>query len=1225
MPVPAANISVSQAGHESLLLTSSEGRGQTAADRAHEARMHAVLVDIQRKLSSQELGDTSFLNLCVEAALAATGAEGACVQLQNGSNPPLTTSAGTAWPGIEPLGLQDNVTGWLMAVQGEVKPLQDADLHAALVADADAAVLLRTALRGGSTGIGAVTAWSGAAVRQFEVRDLENLNILGEVISAHLQARAVADQLRASRLQYQNLFDLHPSPMYVVTQDQRMQFLAVNDAAVHQYGYARKTMLHMALPDLWPDDQREALFTHVQNRMKADDFADLRRTHQRRDGSRIEVQVSSRGFEFDGQVARHCMAIDVTERLAAERELASMARSRHLLSACNEAIVRCPTETELLKAVCAATVEIGGYRMAWVGLAQLDVERTISVSVCAGANQGYLEGLALSWDADSPHGKGPSGVAIRTGKAVVVPDVRQSDELGELAERLLHRGFYGMVCLPLREHDCTFGVLYLYAPEVLNLSAREVELLEELAQDLAFGLNSLRARQTQQRMQAAVVNVAATVSASTGNAFFHDLTLNMARAVGAESACIGRFVPNDTGTPEKLLTLALVVNGELVPNAEYALHGTPSERLVSQYQLCVEDQLRTQFPNSVVVEQTLAEAYAGQQLCDSSGAATGVLFVLFRDRLHNAAFVQSTLQIFASRVSAELERQGADQQIRWQASMLDQARDAIVVLDMGQKVTYWNKGAERLYGWTSSEVLGRRANHILHLSDTEFQQAATQVLATGDWAGEMTEQHRDGTAIDTEGRWTLVRGATGEADSILAISTDIRERKSTQQEIQRLAFYDVLTGLPNRMLLMDRAEHALAQASRTHSGGAMLFIDLDNFKTLNDTLGHDKGDLLLQQVATRLQTCVRVSDTVARLGGDEFVVMLSALSNEARDRALEAQAVAEKILTTLAMPYQLGSHHYRTTPSIGIAPFSSGDGTVGDLLKQADLAMYQAKMSGRNTLRFFDPQMQAVVSARAALEADMRAALAQGEFSLHYQPQVRHNGEIIGVEALARWTHPGKGNISPAEFIPVAEDTGLILTLGRWVLHTACLMLAQWKRNPRLLHLTMAVNVSSRQFRSTTFVDDVSRILAVTGAPAKRLKLELTESVLVEDVEDIIGTMEALRLMGVNFSLDDFGTGYSSLSYLKRMPLQQIKIDQSFVRDLLSDPNDAAIVDTIVALSAALGLDVIAEGVESLDQREMLLEAGCMTFQGYLYSRPLTAAALEQLLNAPDDGAGPSL
>jgi diguanylate cyclase (GGDEF)-like protein len=391
----------------------------------------------------------------------------------------------------------------------------------------------------------------------------------------------------------------------------------------------------------------------------------------------------------------------------------------------------------------------------------------------------------------------------------------------------------------------------------------------------------------------------------------------------------------------------------------------------------------------------------------------------------------------------------------------------------------------------------------------------------------------------------------------------------------------------------------------------LLFIDLDNFKSLNDTLGHDRGDQLLQQVAQRLNKCVRKMDTVARLGGDEFVVMLEELSEDAQDAAKQAEAVGKKILAALNQQFNLAGQQHHTSPSIGVTLFFDNMETVDELLKRADLAMYQAKAAGRNTMRFFDPGMQAVANARAAMELDLRQGLTQGEMQLHYQPVVDAAGCTTGVEALARWLHPRHGMVSPADFIPLAEQSGLILPLGQWVLETACSQLEVWGSRAATRHLTMAVNVSARQFHHPDFASQVTALLGKTGANPYRLKLELTESLLLSDVEDAIVKMSALRSIGVNFSLDDFGTGYSSLSYLKRLPLDQLKIDQSFMRDVLTDSNDAAIVRTILILAQSLDLTAVAEGVETQGQRDFLERSGCTAFQGYLFGRPVPVDALQ--------------
>ncbi len=495
-----------------------------------------------------------------------------------------------------------------------------------------------------------------------------------------------------------------------------------------------------------------------------------------------------------------------------------------------------------------------------------------------------------------------------------------------------------------------------------------------------------------------------------------------------------------------------------------------------------------------------------------------------------------------------------------------------------------------------------RATLKAHLEFHDFQMRRTDQQGQEFWVSVSGSPIFDGHGV--------FRGYRG-------IGRDITAQKLAQNQIHALAFYDALTELPNRRLLIEQLKKALLTHARTHRQAALLFIDLDNFKTLNDTLGHETGDLLLRQVAQRLLACVREADSVARLGGDEFVVMLEDLSADMAEAAVQAELVGQKILTAFGPPYVLGGREHRSTPSIGITLFGTGHQSVEDLLKQADLAMYQAKAAGRNTLRLFDERMQAAVDGQAALESDLREALAGGQMLLHYQPVVQADGSVTGAEALVRWRHPLRGEVPPGEFIGLAEANRLIIPLGQWVLDTACAQLAAWGRGPQTAQLTLAVNVSAHQFVEPDFVDQVVRALDNAGADPRKLKLELTESLLADNMEDVILKMTALRSRGVDFSLDDFGTGYSSLSYLKRLPLAQLKIDQSFVRDVLVDPNDAAIARTIVALGASLGLAVIAEGVETEGQYQFLLGIGCQAFQGYLFGRPVPIAEFEGFVRGP--------
>jgi diguanylate cyclase (GGDEF)-like protein/PAS domain S-box-containing protein len=557
---------------------------------------------------------------------------------------------------------------------------------------------------------------------------------------------------------------------------------------------------------------------------------------------------------------------------------------------------------------------------------------------------------------------------------------------------------------------------------------------------------------------------------------------------------------------------------------------------------------------------------------------------------------------------AETDRARAESRYRVQASLLDNAQDAISVTDMAGRITYWNKGAERLYGWSADEALGRPKPELIIADREQFELAYKKMSQQGDWTGEILKRRKDGRSFVAESHLTLMRDDDGAPRSVLYIDTDITQRKRAEREIEDLAFFDPLTALPNRRLLLDRLRHAVATCTRTGRTGALLFLDLDNFKSLNDTLGHDKGDLLLQQVALRLRSRVpRASDTVARHGGDEFVIVLEDLLGKSEETAAQAERVAEKILAAFDAPFQLNSHQHYTTPSIGVALFSEQMGDVDELLKRADLAMYQAKAAGRNTIRFYDPEMQTIISARVEMEADLRHGLQRHEFRLHYQSQTDGAGRTTGAEALLRWQHPRRHMVYPSMFIPLAEETGLILQLGQWVLETACKQLVAWSGAADTAHLTLAVNVSAYQFRQPAFVEQVMEVVRRTGADPNKLKLELTESLLVADVERTVDKMNALRATGIGFSLDDFGTGYSSLSYLKRLPLDQLKIDQSFVRDVLTDPSAAAIARTILVLGHTLGLDVIAEGVETASQRDFLAQNGCRAYQGYLFSRPVSA------------------
>jgi diguanylate cyclase (GGDEF)-like protein/PAS domain S-box-containing protein len=560
------------------------------------------------------------------------------------------------------------------------------------------------------------------------------------------------------------------------------------------------------------------------------------------------------------------------------------------------------------------------------------------------------------------------------------------------------------------------------------------------------------------------------------------------------------------------------------------------------------------------------------------------------------------------------ERRQMENELRI-AAIAFESQTGMMITDVNRVILRVNQAFTDSTGYTAEEAVGQTPRLLQSgRHNAEFYQAMWETIhRTGTWQGEIWDRRKNGEIFPKWLTVNAVKGNDGVVTHYVGSHIDITERKAAEREILLLAYYDPLTRLPNRRLLMDRLGQALASSERIGRNGALLLIDLDNFKALNDTLGHQIGDLLLQQVAQRL-ACTREGDTVARLGGDEFVVLLEGLSGDPLEAVAQVKAIGEKIMATLTQPYLLDRYEHSCTASIGVSLFNDNHQAMDELMKQADIAMYQAKRASRNTMRFFDPQMQANISARVSLESELRKALEKKQFRLHYQIQVDGSRSSLGAEALIRWVHHTHGFVSPAQFIPLAEETGLILPIGQWVLETACAQIRTWQQKPLTRDLVLAVNVSARQFHQADFVAQVQSAVQRHSIDPRLLKLELTESMLQENIEATIAIMTALNESGIQFSLDDFGTGYSSLQYLKRLPLDQLKIDQSFVRDIASDNNDIAIVRTIIAMARSLGISVIAEGVETERQRKLLLENGCSNFQGYLFGKPVSTEQFEASL-----------
>jgi diguanylate cyclase (GGDEF)-like protein/PAS domain S-box-containing protein len=571
------------------------------------------------------------------------------------------------------------------------------------------------------------------------------------------------------------------------------------------------------------------------------------------------------------------------------------------------------------------------------------------------------------------------------------------------------------------------------------------------------------------------------------------------------------------------------------------------------------------------------------------------------------------------------ERKEVEYTLRKLSQAIEQSPASIVMTDPTGSIEYVNEAFVKHSGYSRREALGKNPRMLQSGNTPEhtYQTMWTTLLAGGTWRGELINRRKDGSEYIESAVIAPVRHDDGHVTHYIAVKDDISDRKAAEKQIQQLAFFDSLTGLPNRRHIIERIHQAVAASQRSGSFAAVMMIDIDHFKQINDTQGHDMGDRLLVQVSQRLKASVRAEDVVARLGGDEFIILIEKIGAVAEDAALRTERIGTQVLAALRLPFALDEHvdasnslylidefvpSHRTSASVGVTLFRGSEVSVETLLKQVDLALYKAKDDGRNALRFFNSEMQRVINARVELEEAIRHGLEHGEFLLHYQPQVDLHGRTIGAEALVRWASGPGIERSPAAFIPVAESSGIILPLGEWVLDAACAQLKAWEAAESTASLTMAVNISARQFNDSDFVAKVRHVVASHEVNPWCLKLELTESVLVGDVGEVAARMHELAALGIRFSLDDFGTGYSSLAYLKRMPLDQIKIDQTFVRDIEQDPSDAAIVRAIIALCDSLDIDVIAEGVETQAQKAFLVRNGCRAFQGYLFGRPMPAA-----------------
>ncbi|MHB8951061.1 MAG: bifunctional diguanylate cyclase/phosphodiesterase [Rhodoferax sp.] len=898
---------------------------------------------------------------------------------------------------------------------------------------------------------------------------------------------------------------------------------------------------------------------------------------------------------------------------SAEAQLQRLNRLYAALSDCNQAIVRCTDEPALFAQICRTVVEHGGMKTAWIGLLQPQ-ERLVRPAVCYGVGVEYLKDIHITTDAAEPAGRGPTGITLRKNQPVWCEDY-QHDPITTPWHALGARlGWAASAALPLHRNGEVIGAFNVYAGELNAFDAQTQSLLVEMASDIDYALANFdreAARLRGQKMDALRSFMLERLTSDAPLAdLLNDFVLKIEDTLPGTLASV--LLLDDDGqrlrvgaAPHLPEFFNAAIDGvEIGPQVGSCGTAAFGGQCVIVADIASHPNWA---PYRELAQRAGLAACWSQPILSANSLVLGTFALYHRASASPQAHELACIEMAAALTAIAIERNRAEVQLQLKARVFEQGNEAIVITDAQSRIVRVNSAFSHITGYSEAEVLGRNPSLLSsgRQDGAFYREMWAALLAQGQWQGELWNRRKDGSLYPEWLSLSVLRDRAGAIINYVAVATDISQRKGDEEKIRMLADFDALTGLPNRRLLQDRIDTALSQAQRQGESLALMFLDLDRFKNVNDSLGHHAGDQLLMQVAQRLKSVLREQDTVCRVGGDEFVLLCTSTD------ATGAAHVAQKLHDMTAQRYLVDQQELAISFSIGIALYPDDGDSFAKLSMSADTAMYRAKQAGRNAYRFFTAEMQLESNRQLELENGLRRALDLKQLSLVYQPQVSlQDGRVLGMEALLRWQHPTLGPVSPLEFIPVAEESGLILPIGEWVLRTATRQLRAWL-DAGLPTLQLAVNLSAVQFRHANLPELVTQVLLDAGLAPECLELELTESVAMNDPVGAIAVMNDLHQRGVRLSIDDFGTGYSSLSYLKRFRVYKLKIDQSFVQDISTDPDDKAIVVAVIALARSLGFQTIAEGVETQGQLDFLRQQGCDEVQGYFFSRPLPADEFE--------------